>query len=429
MEISELYSLFSQCNGVSTDTRNITTNSIFFALKGEHFNANDFALQAIEKGASYCVVDNKELLKLNNNKLIVVNDVLKTLQDLAAFHRYHIGLPIIALTGSNGKTTSKELLDAVLRKKYNTIATIGNLNNHIGVPLTLLRITEETDIAIIEMGANHQKEIEQLCEIAQPDFGFITNFGKAHLEGFGGIEGVIKGKSEMYNYLLKNDKTAFVNFDDTIQSEKTGNIKRYGFSLKNNLLANIQITEPSAKPMASLKVNNSLISSQLTGLYNLSNIAFAVTIGLYFNISLEEIKEAIENYMPENNRSQWISISNKKILLDAYNANPSSMLVAIDNFKQLEGTDKLMILGDMFELGSDSNKEHTLVINEAIQSGIETIFIGNHFYKNKSDHYFLTFHKDIEDFFKEIEINTISKSLILIKGSRGMALERTIKHL
>ena len=375
MEISELYSLFSQCNGVSTDTRNITTNSIFFALKGEHFNANDFALQAIEKGASYCVVDNKELLKLNNNKLIVVNDVLKTLQDLAAFHRYHIGLPIIALTGSNGKTTSKELLDAVLRKKYNTIATIGNLNNHIGVPLTLLRITEETDIAIIEMGANHQKEIEQLCEIAQPDFGFITNFGKAHLEGFGGIEGVIKGKSEMYNYLLKNDKTAFVNFDDTIQSEKTGNIKRYGFSLKNNLLANIQITEPSAKPMASLKVNNSLISSQLTGLYNLSNIAFAVTIGLYFNISLEEIKEAIENYMPENNRSQWISISNKKILLDAYNANPSSMLVAIDNFKQLEGTDKLMILGDMFELGSDSNKEHTLVINEAIQSGIETIWL------------------------------------------------------
>lgn len=429
MELFELYSIYNQCNGVSTDTRNITENSLFFALKGANFNANNFALQALENGAAFAVVDDINLKKLENNKLIVVNDVLKTLQDLAAFHRFHIGLPIIALTGSNGKTTSKELLHAVLSTKYNTIATIGNLNNHIGVPLTLLRMTEDTDLAIIEMGANHQKEIELLCSIAQPDFGFITNFGRAHLEGFGGIEGVIKGKSEMYDYLQSNHKTIFVNFDDPIQKSKTENSTRYGFSIENNSLANTQITKANAQPMATLELNGIEIQSNLTGLYNIPNIAFAVTIGQYFNISLENIKEAIENYIPQNNRSQWTKINNKNILLDAYNANPSSMQVAIENFNQLENSSKLMILGDMFELGNESEKEHLQTINQVIKTKIPSIFIGEHFFKVQIKNDTVQYFKNIQDFFDQQKALSINEELLLIKGSRGMALERILEHL
>lgn len=429
MELFELYSIYNQCNGVSTDTRNITENSLFFALKGANFNANNFALQALENGAAFAVVDDINLKKLENNKLIVVNDVLKTLQDLAAFHRFHIGLPIIALTGSNGKTTSKELLHAVLSTKYNTIATIGNLNNHIGVPLTLLRMTEDTDLAIIEMGANHQKEIELLCSIAQPDFGFITNFGRAHLEGFGGVEGVIKGKSEMYDYLQSNHKTIFVNFDDPIQKNKTENSTRYGFSIENNSLANIQITKANAQPMATVELNGIEIQSNLTGLYNIPNIAFAVTIGQYFNISLENIKEAIENYIPQNNRSQWTKINNKNILLDAYNANPSSMQVAIENFNQLENSSKLMILGDMFELGNESEKEHLQTINQVINTKIPSIFIGEHFFKVQIKNDTVQYFKNIQDFFDQQKAFSINEELLLIKGSRGMALERILEHL
>jgi len=429
MEIFELYSIYNQCNGVSTDTRNITENSLFFALKGENFNANNFVLQALENGATFAVVDDKNLKKLENNKIIVVDDVLKTLQDLAAFHRFHIGLPIIALTGSNGKTTSKELLHAVLSTKYNTIATMGNLNNHIGVPLTLLRITEDTDLAIIEMGANHQKEIELLCSIAQPDFGFITNFGRAHLEGFGGIEGVIKGKSEMYDYLQTNNKTIFVNFDDAIQTDKTANSTRFGFSIENNSLANIQITNANAQPMATVELNGIEIKSNLTGLYNIPNIAFAVTIGQYLNISLENIKESIENYTPQNNRSQWTKINDKNILLDAYNANPSSMQVAIENFNQLENPSKLMILGDMFELGNESDKEHLHTINQVIETKIPTIFIGEHFFKVQIKNEVLHYFKNIQDLFNQLKETSINEELLLIKGSRGMALERILDKL
>ncbi|UUV20521.1 UDP-N-acetylmuramoyl-tripeptide--D-alanyl-D-alanine ligase [Paenimyroides aestuarii] len=429
MELFELYALFTQCNGVSTDTRNILPNSMFFALKGANFNANEFALQALEKGAAYAVVDDINLKKIENNKLIIVTDVLKTLQDLAGFHRFHIGLPIIALTGSNGKTTSKELLHAVLSKKYNTIATIGNLNNHIGVPLTLLRITEETDLAIIEMGANHQKEIELLCKITQPDFGFITNFGKAHLEGFGGIEGVIIGKSEMYDYLSENKKTAFVNFDDATQVQKTQSINHYGFSTKNNPAANLQISNANAQPMASMQVNNIDIQSNLTGSYNLPNIAFAVCIGNYFNIPFETIKQAIEEYIPQNNRSQWTKINNKNILLDAYNANPSSMQVAIDNFCQLQEPSKAMILGDMFELGTASNTEHTTIIKQAIETKIPTIFIGQHFYSNQIVSDTVKYFTNLDDFITHLKKQPINNHLLLIKGSRGMALEKIIDFI
>lgn len=429
MEISAIYSIYSECNGVSTDTRNIIPNSMFFALKGEHFDANEFALQAIDKGAAYAVVDNPSLKKNESKQLIHVNDVLECLQELAAFHRHHIGLPIIALTGSNGKTTSKELVHAVLSKQYNTIATIGNLNNHIGVPLTLLRLTDETDLGIIEMGANHQQEIDDLCEITQPDFGFITNFGRAHLEGFGGIEGVIKAKSEMYDFLKEHQKMAFVNFDDSIQVEKTQDITRFGFSMHNHPNAKIQITKAFAQPMATLEVNNTLISSNLTGLYNLPNLAYAIAIGLFFNIPIETIKVAIEEYIPQNNRSQWMQVNNKKILMDAYNANPSSMQVAIENFNQLEDDSKLMILGDMFELGKESDKEHQHIINEGIQTGIQTVFIGDHFFDQQIAHSNIQYFKSIASYFDYLTEQPITNQLILIKGSRGMALEQILDKI
>lgn len=402
---------------------------MFFALKGEHFDANDFALQALEKGAAYAVVDNKALKKLENNRLIFVSDVLECLQELASYHRFHIGLPLIALTGSNGKTTSKELLFTVLQKHYNTIATIGNLNNHIGVPLTLLRLTDETDLGIIEMGANHQGEIEDLCKIADPDFGYITNFGLAHLEGFGGFEGVVKGKSEMYTFIKEQSKQVFVNFDDALQVEKTKNMKRFGFSMQNNSLANVQISIALAQPMASLTVQNTTIQSNLTGVYNIPNIAFAITVGLFFNIPIQTIKEAIESYVPQNNRSQWTELNSNKILLDAYNANPSSMQVAIQNFNQLQEDNKIMILGDMFELGNESTKEHKHIIEEATKTKIKTIFIGDHFYESKLDYENATYFKTLEDFTKTISKNTFAHSVLLIKGSRGMALERILEFI
>lgn len=429
MEIFELYNIFNTCSGVCTDTRKITENCLFFALKGDHFDANTFALEALKKGASFAVVDDIELKKIDNPKIIIVDDSLEALQELAAFHRYHLGLPIIGLTGSNGKTTSKELIQTVLTKTYNSVATIGNLNNHIGVPLSLLNITEDTDIGLIEMGANHLGEIEELCDIALPDFGYITNFGRAHLEGFGGIDGVIKGKSELYNYLYENQKSAFINFDDTIQVEKTTNIKRFGFSTKNNALANVQITKAYAQPMATIEVNNTLITSNLTGVYNIPNLAIAVTIGLFFNIAIDQIKSAIEHYIPQNNRSQWMEVNGKNILLDAYNANPSSMLAAIENFKQLEALNKMMILGDMFELGTETFQEHQKIINEAIQSGIPTLFVGSCFDTAKVEHDNISYFPNLEALTSYLQKSEISNNTLLIKGSRGMALEKTLDFI
>ena len=289
MTIDTIHSLFLECSTVSTDTRKIEKDCLFVALKGEKFDANTFAKEALEKGAKYIIIDNPTYHI--NQKTILVNNSLETLQELAKFHRKHIGLPIIALTGSNGKTTTKELIHAVLSKKYNTIATIGNLNNHIGVPLTLLRFTQNTEVGIVEMGANHQKEIEFLCDIAQPDYGYITNFGKAHLEGFGGIEGVVKGKSEMYSYLEKNNKLAFVNLDDAIQNEKTKTLKRYSFSI-NESNPNTQISSVEANPMVQIKYKNLTINSHLIGIYNANNINAAIAIGNYFKVPDELIKEA-----------------------------------------------------------------------------------------------------------------------------------------
>ena len=351
MTIHEIHKIFLNCKSVVIDTRKIETNSFFIAIKGERFDANTFAKEALEKGASFVLIDNQEYYI--DNRTILVENCLITLQELAKYHREFLNIPIIALTGSNGKTTTKELILVVLSKKYQTTATIGNLNNHIGVPLTLLSFTHNTEIGIVEMGANHLKEIEFLCGIAQPDYGYITNFGKAHLEGFGGVQGVIQGKSEMYNYLKTNRKKVFVNLDDTIQAEKTKDIERITFS-QTTKTGVVSIENVIANPLVNLDYHELNIHSQLIGLYNANNISAAITIGNYFAVPDMDIKEAIESYIPENNRSQLINKNSNEIILDAYNANPSSMLVALDNFLQLEKNNKAIVIGDMFELGTES---------------------------------------------------------------------------
>ncbi|WP_026717797.1 UDP-N-acetylmuramoyl-tripeptide--D-alanyl-D-alanine ligase [Flavobacterium gelidilacus] len=427
MEINTIYSKFLECSSVSTDTRRIDNNSLFVALKGENFDANTFAKDALNKGAKYIIIDNKEFYI--DDRTILVNDSLKTLQELANFHRKALKLSIIGLTGSNGKTTTKELINVVLSKKYKTIATIGNLNNHIGVPLTLLRLTNETEIGIIEMGANHQKEIEFLCEIAEPDFGYISNFGKAHLEGFGGTEGVIKGKSEMYTFLNNNKKTVFVNLDDSIQKEKTLGLNRFTFS-QNDKKSNVFISSVEANPMVNIKYNDVFIQSHLIGIYNANNISAAITIGKYFKIDDLAIKEAIENYIPENNRSQMIQKNGNEIIMDAYNANPSSMNAALINFFQLDKNPKIAILGDMFELGDESFEEHQKIVELVSNySEVEVYFIGKHFYKTKKDSNHINFFEDFESFSNALKGKDFKNSLLLIKGSRGMALERTLDFI
>ena len=427
MKLEEIYECFLQCSSVTTDTRKIDKNALFIALKGENFDANTFAEEAISKGASFVIIDNKKY-HTNKSKMILVKNSLETLQNLAIFHREALGLPIIALTGSNGKTTTKELINVVLSKKYQTIATIGNLNNHIGVPLTLLRLEKDTDIGIIEMGANHQKEIEFLSNMVQPDFGYITNFGKAHLEGFGGIQGVIQGKCELYNYIEKNTKLAFVNLDDPIQNQKTETLSRFTFS--ENFNSDIQIKSFIANPLVKISYHNIDIQSNLIGIYNATNIAAAITIGKYFNVSDHHIKEAIENYFPTNNRSQLIEQNGHHIILDAYNANPSSMKVAIENFIQLKGSNKTIFLGDMFELGDSSNIEHQNIVDLLTQQHtITCYFIGKHFFNNSIQkdnfHFFETF----EDMSGKINWTNSLNNYILIKGSRAMQLERILEIL
>lgn len=420
---SELYNYFKESSSVSTDTRLINKGSIFFALKGENFDGNKFAEEAIKNGASYAVIDDQSL---NNPKFIKVKNVLKSLQDLSKFHRSKLlKTKIIALTGSNGKTTTKELISEVLKKKYKIISTIGNLNNHIGVPLTLLRIKQNTEIAIVEMGANHLNEIKLLTDLINPDFGLITNFGKAHLEGFGSIEGVIKGKSELYDFLIKNDKKAFINNDDYIQNQFIGNKISFSKEDKSNYI----FKEVKDTNYAGLNYNDFIVDSKLTGNYNYHNIAFATSIGLYFNISIEKIKEAISNYIPSNNRSQIIEKNNKLIILDAYNANPTSMISAINSLIEKQGK-KSVILGDMFELGNQSEKEHHDLIDFCVKNNFENIFlIGNEFFKQKDKFEIPFFYKTKDELNKHIKKFPITSKYILIKGSRVMRMENLINFI
>ncbi|MBS3992424.1 MAG: UDP-N-acetylmuramoyl-tripeptide--D-alanyl-D-alanine ligase [Bacteroidetes bacterium] len=422
MEIQELYQLYLSHPLIDTDTRAIRSKSIFFALKGEQFNGNNFAEEALQKGASFAVVDENHYP--SNPNIVLVDNVLETLQQLANFHRNQIKVPVISLTGSNGKTTTKELINAVLSKKFNTIATKGNLNNHIGVPLTLLSISKDTEIAIVEMGANHQKEIEFLCTIAEPNFGYITNFGKAHLEGFGGVEGVIKGKSELYDFIKKTNGLVFFNSNDELQLQKTFGMKRLSFEVGKD--STIELIK--ADPFVIFTYNGKTIQSQLIGSYNVNNIAAAITIGEFFKVPQEDIITAIENYSPSNNRSQLIKINSNTIFMDAYNANPSSMKVALENFSQVRSNLKVVILGDMFELGETSAQEHQQIADLVSDLNFKnTYLIGNHFASVKTK-YATQFHS-FDDFKANFDSSTINNANILIKGSRGMALERVLDLL
>ena len=427
MKTEQLHSLYLKCKGISTDTRKISKNNMYFALKGDNFNGNTFANQALKEGAKYVIIDEPEYK--TSDQTILVDNVLESLQSLASFHRTYLNVPIIALTGSNGKTTTKELINCVLSKKYKTVATVGNLNNHIGVPLTLLSMTKETEIGIVEMGANHQKEIEFLCTIAKPDYGYITNFGNAHLEGFGGIQGVIKGKSEMYSYLIENNKYIFLNADNTIQKEKLNTyIKKFGFSETDNNYFKIKFID--ANPFVSFKIEDTVIHSQLIGKYNFTNLCAASIIGKYFNVPISTIKKAIENYTPTNNRSQIIEKGNNKIILDAYNANPTSMVAALEHFSNLKDDTKIAFLGDMFELGKDANREHQAIADLATNLDFDKVYlIGKNFYKTKINTKDTELYETFEALKENFNTIAIDNATLLIKGSRGMALERLLDLL
>lgn len=423
MEIKDIYQLFIDSSGICTDTRKIETNCIFFALKGENFNGNEFAKSALEKGASYAIVDEEKFS--NETNIILVDNVLKTLQLLANFHRKQLNVPFIGITGSNGKTTSKELINAVLSTEYQTYFTKGNLNNHIGVPLTLLSIKQDCEIAIIEMGANHIGEIKSLCEIAEPEYGIITNIGTAHIEGFGSREGVKKGKSEMYDFVSKQGKLIFTNNDDKTLKELTQNLNKYTYGKSES---DCVAKYTSIKPSITLLWKGIEINSTLYGEYNFYNILLAICIGQYFKISDENIVKGIESYVSSNNRSQLILTENYKIYLDAYNANPSSMIVAIDSFASNTEENKIMILGDMLELGDISLDEHQKIINKAKKLDIHTFFIGKEFSKAKNKFNFNYF-KNSDDLITYLKENNLAPSSILIKGSRGIRLEKVAEYL
>lgn len=423
MEIGSIHKIFLKSNGVSTDSRKVKKNDIYFSLKGPNFNGNEFAKSAIEKGACYAIVDQKEYVI--DKSYILVEDCLKTLQNLANYHRKNSKAKIIGLTGSNGKTTSKELIFSVLKNEFKTIATTGNLNNHIGVPLTLLSIKEDTEIAIIEMGANHLKEIETLSNIADPDYGYITNFGKAHLEGFKNLEGVIKGKSELYNHLINKSRLIFINNRDKKQVELTKEYSnKFTFGEQNS---DSIFSVKSINPKINISIDNILIESNLFGQYNIDNIAAAICIGKYFNLDNENIKAGIERYIPENNRSQIIKKGSNKIILDAYNANPTSMQLALSSFNDMKEGKKIVFIGDMFELGENSHQMHQEIVYTVEKMNFDqTFIIGDLFNKTKHSSNIKSF-KNLNDL--KGNMDEISNSAILIKGSRGMKLENILDFI
>lgn len=424
MNIELLYQRFLEHPEICTDTRKISPGCLFFALKGPNYNANEFAGKALELGAAYAIID--EAGHQKSDRHILCHDVLGTLQALASHHRVQSKAQVIALTGSNGKTTTKELIHAVLSKKYRSIATRGNLNNHIGVPLTLLTIGADTEIAIVEMGANHKGEIAFLAELAAPDFGYITNFGKAHLEGFKSLDGVIEAKSELYGYLMAHDKPIFMNADDGVQVKKLkGHIKKIGFSTTDPQYYNIQYL--GAEPYVRLEVEGLAINTQLIGQYNFPNCCAAILMGRYFDVPLGDIQEALEGYRPNNNRSQILSIGALQVILDAYNANPSSMRAALDNFQELKASPKNVILGDMFELGNTADQEHQVLVDHIDALGFDRVMlVGENFYGTHTRSKKFRTYEDLREFLSK---NPLTQGSLLIKGSRGMALERVLDGL
>ena len=424
MNVKEFYPLFLKSTGVCTDTRKVEKGNVFIALKGDNFNGNEYASQALKGGAMAAIVDEAEFAKPEEN-IYLVEDGLNFLQNLAQYHRLQLDIPFIGLTGSNGKTTTKELIATCLEPKYKVAYTQGNLNNHIGVPLTILSIDPSHEIGVIEMGANHMGEIADLCEIAQPDFGYITNFGKAHIEGFGSKEGVIKAKSELYQFLGKTNGTAFINVDDPIQLEKSTDLKTIRFGFEQN--ATYNFNRISENGLAAIQYKDSSLQTHLSGNYNEPNIAAAASIALHFGVSVLEIQKALTSYHPNLNRSQEIEKNGRKILLDAYNANPTSMEAALRNFATLDGS-KAVLLGDMFELGDISAQEHHQIAKLATELRFDNIIlIGHEFQQVKLVHPNIHQFPNRDVFMEHIKQHKIETDRILIKGSRGMALEKVLE--
>ncbi|MBQ8957673.1 MAG: UDP-N-acetylmuramoyl-tripeptide--D-alanyl-D-alanine ligase [Bacteroidales bacterium] len=424
--IETIYQAFAKAYKVSTDSRKIEQDAVFFALKGENFDANDFALQVAEAGvASLVVADRQDLPK--HPRIVKVENSLKALQELANHHRKQMKATVLSITGTNGKTTTKELVSAVLAQKYKLIHTIGNLNNHIGVPLTLLCIKPETEMAVVEMGANHPGEIDTLCQIAEPDFGLITNVGKAHLEGFGSFEGVINTKTELYRFIKAKGKAVFVNRANDILWERSQEQSRISYGCHCG--ADYPVTPCSCNPYLSVKWKKRLVQTHLVGSYNFENVAAAIAVGQYFKVDEDEIVEALETYTPTNSRSQVIETEKNRIIMDAYNANPTSMQAALRNFANICGERHLLILGDMRELGQDSEKEHRAILNLMKELNYRKAFlVGTNFSACNENPDWNTFEK-VQDLRQYIENHSIDGKTILVKGSRGIQLEKVLPLL
>lgn len=427
MDIKRIYDCFIASSGVTTDTRKNLAGSLFFCLSGPQFNGNDFAEEALKKGAAFVIGDDQKKLP-NSEKIILVEDSLTALQDLARYHREKHAIPVVAITGSNGKTTTKALFTHVLQQKFNVLATLGNLNNHIGVPLTLLNLNSSTEIALIEMGANHQKEIEALAKIALPTHGYITNFGKAHLEGFGGVEGVIRGKSELYDFLRATKGTALVNANDAIQLKQSNGINQWTFSDKEQAKTTLT-SKINEKGFCQSRWNDMVFESHLTGAYNQDNINAAIALGMMFGLTGAQIQKGIASYVPKNNRSQWIQTKKNKVLLDAYNANPSSMKAALSAFGKFPHEKKGVILGDMLELGTYAKKEHQATIAQIEEMNLDLVLLVGPLFQSVSQNENHLSFSSTKEAKMWIENEAVSDAALLIKGSRGIALEQLLDAL
>jgi len=428
MNIESIYKIYLDNPNISIDTRTIKKGDLFFCLKGENYDGNKFADSAISSGASYVVIDDNQYYK--GDKYFLVDNVLETLQELAKFHRSKLKIPVIGITGTNGKTTTKELINTVLSQKYNVIATKGNLNNHIGVPLTILNITNKHDLAIVEMGANHSGEIADLCNIADPDFGLITNIGKAHLEGFRTINNIVSTKTALYNYIKDKNGIIFINSGDDILLEKADGIGKLTYGIDKNDLINGKILDSSPFLKISWISNGVLteVQTQLVGNYNFYNILAAISMGVFFKVDQKIISKAISDYCPSNNRSQVLKTKKNTLILDAYNANPTSMEAAIRSFSELKSNNKVLILGDMLELGEDKDKEHLQIINLIKKIKFNKVYlVGDIFCSLKTDG--LNKFRNSDEALQYFKKFQVKDSLILIKGSRGIKLEKIVEAL
>jgi UDP-N-acetylmuramoyl-tripeptide--D-alanyl-D-alanine ligase len=425
MNIEHLYQVYLHHPSIQTDTRKLKEGDLFFALKGPNFNGNQFALEALKSGAAYAVVDEK--IDVDNDKLILVEDALTALQALAKHHRQQFSIPFIAITGSNGKTTTKELVSTVLASNYRTYTTQGNLNNHIGIPITVLSVKQDAEMAVIEMGANHQKEIASYCEYVLPTHGIITNCGKAHLEGFGGVEGVKKGKGELFDYIRKSNGTIFMFSDyDYLHEMSKGisSIYTYG-SVEGNVTGEVITSEPFLNIKLTKGTEANELNTHLVGAYNLPNVLCAVAVGKYFSVPDEKIKKAIEAYVPSNSRSQMIEQGSNHVILDAYNANPSSMKAAIENFAKLKAGNKVLMLGAMMEMGEDSIAEHENIVELIKEYNWKAVvLVGGDYAKLKHPFIYLADATEAASWYVQ---QRFSDSYILIKGSRSMKMEKVLE--